>query len=143
MSKRILVVEDQQDNRQIIRDLLSAQDYELAEAENGVEALAAVAKQKPDLILMDIQMPIIDGYAASKVLRSRGFKAPIIALTANAMIEDRERCLAAGCNDFMTKPIDRTRLLSLCDDWLTKSKSGYDYSRPIIPADRTSSHPAG
>ena len=62
MSRLILVVEDQQDNRQIIRDLLSTLDYQLAEAENGIEALAAVAKQKPDLILMDIQMPIMDGY---------------------------------------------------------------------------------
>jgi two-component system cell cycle response regulator DivK len=72
MSKRILVVEDQEDNRQIIRDMLSALDYELAEAENGVEALAAVAKQKPDLILMDIQLPIMTAMrrrAASRPIR--------------------------------------------------------------------------
>jgi CheY-like chemotaxis protein len=62
MSKRILVVEDQPDNRQIIRDMLAPTDYEIAEAENGEQALAAIAKQRPDLILMDIQLPIMDGY---------------------------------------------------------------------------------
>ena len=62
MSKRILVVEDQPDNRQIIRDMLAPTDYEITEAENGEEALAAIAKQRPDLILMDIQLPIMDGY---------------------------------------------------------------------------------
>ena len=64
MSKRILVVEDQPDNRQIIRDMLAPTDYEITEAENGEEALAAIAKQRPDLILMDIQLPIMDGYTA-------------------------------------------------------------------------------
>jgi CheY-like chemotaxis protein len=62
MSKRILVVEDQPDNRQIIRDMLAPTDYEITEAENGEEALAAIARQRPDLILMDIQLPIMDGY---------------------------------------------------------------------------------
>jgi CheY-like chemotaxis protein len=66
MSKRILVVEDQPDNRQIIRDMLAASDYQIAEAENGEEALAAIAKQRPDLILMDIQLPIMDGYEATR-----------------------------------------------------------------------------
>ena len=66
MSKRILVVEDQPDNRQIIRDMLAPTDYEISEAENGEEALAAIAKQRPDLILMDIQLPIMDGYTATR-----------------------------------------------------------------------------
>lgn len=146
LSGRILLAEDSPLNHRLISTMLTKAGAVVDIVENGhdaVEKATASLASPYDLVLMDIQMPIIDGYAASKILRSRGFKAPIIALTANAMIEDRERCLAAGCNDFMTKPIDRTRLLSLCDDWLTKSKSGYDYSRPIIPADRTSSHPAG
>ena len=69
MSKRILVVEDQPDNHQIIRDMLSPTDYEITEAENGEEALAAIAKQRPDLILMDIQLPIMDGYTATSRLK--------------------------------------------------------------------------
>jgi two-component system, cell cycle response regulator DivK len=84
MSKRILVVEDQADNRQIIRDMLAATDYEITEAENGEQALTAVMEQRPDLILMEIQLPIMDGYEATRrikadpVLRS----IPIIAVTS-------------------------------------------------------------
>jgi CheY-like chemotaxis protein len=70
MSKRILVVEDQPDSRQIIRDMLVPTDYEITEAENGEQALAAIAKQRPDLILMDIQLPIMDGYAATRRIKS-------------------------------------------------------------------------
>ena len=71
MSKRILVVEDQPDNRQIIRDMLSPTDYEITEAEDGEQALVAIAKQRPDLILMDIQLPIVDGYTAvSRIVHS-------------------------------------------------------------------------
>jgi two-component system cell cycle response regulator DivK len=83
MSKRILVVEDQEDNRQIIRDMLSATDYEITEAENGEEALAAVAKQRPDLILMEIQLPSMDGYEATRRLRTDPAlqSIPIIAVT--------------------------------------------------------------
>jgi len=70
MSKRILVVEDQPDNRQIIRDMLAPTDYEITEAENGEEALAAIAKQRPDLILMDIQLPVMDGYTATSRIKA-------------------------------------------------------------------------
>jgi two-component system, cell cycle response regulator DivK len=70
MSKRILVVEDQADNRQFIRDMLAPTDYEITEAENGEEALAAIAKQRPDLILMDIQLPIMDGYTATSRIKA-------------------------------------------------------------------------
>jgi CheY-like chemotaxis protein len=70
MSKHILVVEDQPDSRQIIRDMVAGTDYEITEAENGEEALAAIAKQRPDLILMDIQLPIMDGYTATRLIKT-------------------------------------------------------------------------
>jgi two-component system cell cycle response regulator DivK len=114
MSKRILVVEDQEDNRQIIRDMLSALDYELAEAENGVEALAAVAKQKPDLILMDIQLPIMDGYEATRRIKAdpatKGI--PIIAVTSFALSGDEHKAREAGCDDFVPKPYSPRQLLA-------------------------------
>jgi two-component system cell cycle response regulator DivK len=86
MSKRILVVEDQPDNRQIIRDMLAPTDYEITEAENGEDALAAIAKQRPDLILMDIQLPIMDGYAATRTIKADPAlrSIPIIAVTSCA-----------------------------------------------------------
>jgi two-component system, cell cycle response regulator DivK len=87
MTKRILVVEDQEDNRQILRDLLASTDYEIVEAENGLEALAAVAKHRPDLILMDIQLPILDGYEATRRIKADPElrSIPIIAVTSYAL----------------------------------------------------------
>jgi two-component system cell cycle response regulator DivK len=114
MSKLILVVEDQEDNRQIIRDLLSALEYQLAEAENGVEALAAIAKQKPDLILMDIQMPIMDGYEATRRIKADpATKAiPIIAVTSYALSGDEQKARDAGCDDYVPKPFSPRQLVA-------------------------------
>jgi two-component system cell cycle response regulator DivK len=94
MSKRILVVEDQADNRQIIRDMLAPTDYEITEAENGEQALAAIAKQRPDLILMDIQLPIMDGYEATRRIKADASlrPIPIIAVTSyRSAVKDRKR----------------------------------------------------
>src|SRR5437763_7812297 len=98
MSKRILVVEDQPDNRQIIRDLLTANEYQMTEAENGEEALAAVAKERPDLILMDIQLPIMDGYEATRRIKADPSLSsiPVIAVTSYALSGDEEKARAAG-----------------------------------------------
>ena len=92
MTKRILVVEDQPDNRQIIRDMLAPTDYEITEAESGEEALAAIAKQRPDLILMDIQLPVMDGYTATRQIKADpAFRSiPIIAVTSYALRASRE-----------------------------------------------------
>jgi two-component system, cell cycle response regulator DivK len=97
MSKRILVVEDQEDNRQIIRDMLAATNYEITEAENGEQALAAIAKERPDLILMDIQLPIMDGYTATRRIKDNPAlrSIPIIAVTSYV---EEQKAQAAGCD---------------------------------------------
>jgi two-component system cell cycle response regulator DivK len=114
VSKRILVVEDQEDNRQILRDLLGNAGYELTEAENGEEALAAVARQRPDLILMDIQLPVMDGYEATRRIRTNpGLKSvPIIAVTSYALAGDESKALAAGCDAYVSKPYSPRQLLA-------------------------------
>jgi two-component system cell cycle response regulator DivK len=113
MSKRILVVEDQEDNRRILRDLLTSADYEIMEAENGEEALTAAAKQRPDLILMDIQLPIMDGYEATRRIKADPTltHVPVIAVTS-ALSGDKTKARAAGCDDFVPKPYSPRQLLA-------------------------------
>ena len=120
MTKRILVVEDQEDNRQIVRDLLTANDYEMTEAENGEEALAAVAKDRPDLILMDIELPVLDGYEATRRIKADPSLSsiPIIAVTSYASSGDEEKARAAGCNDFVPKPFSPRQLLAKIRQYL-------------------------
>ena len=114
MSKCILVVEDQEDNRQILRDLLGNAGYELTEAENGEEAIAAVAKRRPDLILMDIQLPVMDGYTAIRRIRTNPDlkSVPIIAVTSYALAGDEDKALAAGCDGYISKPYSPRDLLA-------------------------------
>ena len=120
MNKRILVVEDQEDNRQIMRDLLTANDYEMTEAENGQEALAAVAKDRPDLILMDIQLPVMDGYEATRRIKADPSLSsiPVIAVTSYALSGDEVKARAAGCNDFVPKPFSPRQLLAKIRQYL-------------------------
>jgi two-component system, cell cycle response regulator DivK len=120
MTKCVLVVEDQEDNRRILRDLLTTTDYEVTEAENGEEALAAVAKQRPDLILMDIQLPIMDGYEATRRIKADPSLSsiPIIAVTSYALSGDEERARAAGCDDFVPKPYSPRQLLAKIRQYL-------------------------
>ena len=113
MSKKILVIEDQEDNRRIMNDTLTAAGFEVIEAVTGEAGVALADSHRPDLILMDIQLPGLDGYEATRQLRQAGYERPIIALTAHAMEGHRESCLEAGCDDFATKPIDRTRLVAV------------------------------
>lgn len=114
MSKLILVVEDQEDNMQILRDLLISVGYEIVEAENGEDARAAVAKRRPDLILMDIQLPIMDGYEATRRIKADPAlrSIPIIAVTSHALSEGEEKARAAGCDDFVPKPYSPRQLLA-------------------------------
>jgi two-component system cell cycle response regulator DivK len=114
MSRPILVVEDQEDNRQILRDLLKSADYEMTEAETGEEAIAAVARQRPGLILMDIQLPGIDGYEATRRIKADPALSsiPIIAVTSYALSGDEDKCREAGCDGYVSKPYSPRQLLA-------------------------------
>ena len=120
MSKHILVVEDQEDNRQILRDLLGNAGYELSEAENGEEALTAVAERRPDLILMDIQLPIMDGYEATRRIKANpAYKdIPIIVVTSYALSGDEGKARDAGCDAYVTKPYSPRQLLAKVREFL-------------------------
>jgi two-component system cell cycle response regulator DivK len=120
VSKRILVVEDQPDNRQIIRDMLADTGYEIAEAENGEEALAAITKQRPDLILMDIQLPVMDGYAATRRIKTDpALKSiPVIAVTSYALSGEEKKAREAGCDDYVPKPYSPRQLLAKIRQYL-------------------------
>jgi two-component system cell cycle response regulator DivK len=114
MSKRILVVEGQKDNRQIIRDTLAGSDYQVTEAENGEQALTAIAKQRPDLILMDLQLPIMDGYEATRRIKADPAlrSIPIIAVTSFALDGEEQTARAAGCDDYVPEPYSPRQLLA-------------------------------
>jgi two-component system, cell cycle response regulator DivK len=114
MSKRILVVEDQEDNRRILRDLLTNVGFQLLEAEDGAQGVAAAETHRPDLILMDIQMPIVDGYEATRQIKANPtLKAiPVIVVTSYALSGDEDKARAAGCDDYITKPYSPRQLLA-------------------------------
>ncbi len=110
---RILLADDAETNRDLISLVLGACGADITLAENGQEAVdRAINDEKFDIVLMDMQMPILDGYSATRKLRSAGFDTPIFALTANSMKGDREKCMNAGCSDYLTKPIDLNSLVS-------------------------------
>jgi signal transduction histidine kinase/DNA-binding NarL/FixJ family response regulator/HPt (histidine-containing phosphotransfer) domain-containing protein len=121
---RVLLAEDGLDNQRLISSHLRRAGADVTIAENGRIAVDLVRKEPYDVIIMDMQMPELDGYGAASELRRRGFTQPIIALTAHAMPEDRDRCLRAGCTDYLTKPIDKQVLLSTVRDYLAKSRGG-------------------
>lgn len=107
---QILLVEDMPDNQVLIRSVLRSMGAEIEIASNGQEGLESIANKEYDIVLMDIQMPFMDGHEATRQLRSQGYAKPIIALTAHAMKEERERALVSGFTDYLTKPVDRTAL---------------------------------
>jgi CheY-like chemotaxis protein len=121
---RILLAEDSPLNQKLTRTLLEKAGYRVEVAANGREAVDAASKFRFDLILMDCQMPEMDGYEATRVLRRReesGQHTPIIALTAHAMTGDRETCLEAGMDDYLTKPIHAAELRKMIEHWLGAS----------------------
>jgi len=114
MSKKILVVEDTEDNRQILRDLLGMAGYEMLEAHDGAEGVAKAAEHKPDLILMDIQMPVMDGYEATRRIKANpDLKAiPIVAVTSYALSGDEQKTRDAGCDAYIAKPYSPRQMLA-------------------------------
>jgi two-component system, cell cycle response regulator DivK len=114
MSRRILVVDDQEDNRRILRDLLTASSFEVIEATTGEDAVALAEAQTPDLILMDIQLPGIDGYEATRRIKAKpALQAiPLIVVTWYALSGDDAKAFAAGANDYVSKPFSPRALLA-------------------------------
>jgi two-component system cell cycle response regulator DivK len=120
VSKRVLIVEDQEDNRAILRDLLSKSGYDLIEATNGEEGVALAQSQRPDLILMDVQLPIIDGYEATRRIKSKAElrSIPVIAVTSYALSGDEAKARAAGCDAYVAKPFSPRQLLAKIREYL-------------------------
>ena len=118
--KRVLVVEDNEDNMRLISYIFKKHGLEVIEARDGAEGVALAVQEKPDLILMDIQLPDIDGLEATRRIRASeaGSDIPIIAITSYAMPGDREKALAAGCNGYITKPIDVETFMAEIEKYL-------------------------
>src|SRR5262249_38239136 len=120
MKRCILVVEDQEDNRRILRDLLTNSGYKLVEAEDGEQALAMAERQRPDLILMDVQIPLPDGYEVTRRLKAdpQLRAIPVIAVTSYALSGDESKARAAGCNGYVSKPYSTRELLALIREYV-------------------------
>jgi two-component system response regulator len=111
--KKILLVEDNELNRDMLSRRLTRKGYDMVLAVDGEEAVSKAATESPDIVLMDMNLPVMDGWAASKELKSNNLTRhiPVLALTAHAMAGDKEKALAAGCDDYETKPVEFARLL--------------------------------
>ena len=114
MSKRILVIEDTENNRRILNDLLTRAGFEVVEANDGEKGVAMAAERKPDLILMDIQLPIVDGYEATRRIKSDPAlrEIPIIAVTSYALSGDEQKTRDAGCDAYIAKPYSPRQMLA-------------------------------
>lgn len=130
-SQTILVVEDNPDNMYVLDHLLTRKGYTVRQATRGDEAIAQIERYRPALVLMDMQMPGMDGYSVVRELRQRPDMAtlPVIAVTASSMPGDREQTLQAGCTDYIAKPISPRDLLSLVEQYLEGAGHGNDPDR--------------
>ena len=119
-AKRILVIEDTEDNRRIVRDLLTSAGYELLEAATGLEGVRMAAEHRPDLILMDIQLPELDGYEATRRIKADPASAsiPVIAVTSYALSGDEAKTRAAGCDGYVAKPFSPRALLATIREFI-------------------------
>jgi two-component system cell cycle response regulator DivK len=120
MTKRILVVEDTEDNRQILRDVLSDAGYDLIEAGDGEEGVRMAAEFQPDLVLMDIQLPLVDGYEATRRIKADPVSRhiPVIAVTSYALAQDEKKAIAVGCSGYVAKPFSPRALLAKIREFL-------------------------
>ena len=120
MSKRILVVEDHEDNRHIVRELLASAGFEMIEAGDGDEGLALARIHNPDLILMDIQLPVLDGYEATRRVKADPAlrSIPVIAVTSYALSGDEAKTREAGCNGYIAKPYSPRQMLAMIRELL-------------------------
>jgi two-component system cell cycle response regulator DivK len=118
--KKVLIVEDNEKNLYMMKFLVGHKGYQVIEARDGVEGVKLATIEKPDLILMDIQLPLLDGYKATKQIKANEEtrNIPVIALTSFAMIGDREKTLKAGCNGYIEKPIDPETFLAEMEKFL-------------------------
>jgi two-component system cell cycle response regulator DivK len=125
-NETILIVEDNLLNRKLIEAILKPLGYHLLTAVNGEEAIEVATRERPDLILMDLQMPKVSGYDATEVLKSQPETAhiTIVALTAHAMADERERAMAAGCDDCITKPVDTRVFPGQVREYLDSGEGG-------------------
>lgn len=121
---KLLLVEDHEELWDFLMRRLRKRGFEVVLAHDGKQALDQVAAEAPDVMLLDMDLPIMDGWTVAKTLRGRADTTPIIALTAHAMSGDREKALAAGCDDYHAKPVDFGRLLTQVDEVLLKREDG-------------------
>ncbi len=121
MTKLILIVEDEPRNLTLLRDLLQVSGYKTIEATDGKQGVELAKSKKPDLILMDVQMPKMDGLEATRILKADATTSniPVLALTSYAMKGDKERILEAGCDGYLAKPIDIKELLKIVAEYLS------------------------
>ncbi len=118
---KILIVDDNDDNRDVLARRLQRRGFDVTQASGGKLAVAQATSDAPDVILMDMNMPELDGWEATRLIRSQSLTMPIIALTAHAMPGDRERAIEAGCTDYHTKPVELDKLLETIESLLSET----------------------
>lgn len=124
MNKTILIVDDDPHTRKLVGDLLVFNKYKTLQAVDGQQAIALAREHNPDLILMDLQMPVLDGFSATRALKADKSTShiPIVALTSMAMPGDREEALSAGCDDYLPKPLDTRLFIKMLPEWMKQKK---------------------
>jgi CheY-like chemotaxis protein len=122
--KTVLLTDDNEDMVELVQLVLKNSGYRLITASDGAKAVEACLRQKPDLVLMDLNMPNMDGFEATRTLREKGFASPIVVLTASESEQDRARARAAGCNEYILKTLEMADVEHMIDRYLSESGGG-------------------